>query len=106
MRRTLVPGLVALLLALLLPHARVDARGDPLTKKADRQKEKIAKVWFDLARYLVGRDRKTEAQDALAKGMAIEPVGKAPANLVNDVEGLVGEGSLDGSTEARIEKAR
>lgn len=106
MHRILLPGLLTIVFLTGGSSPWAEAKGDPLAKAAAKQKAKIAKVYLDLARYLAGRDLKTEAQAALAEAEALDPEGKVPATLATSIEGLAGEGSMDGSTEARIAKAK
>ena len=85
---------------------RVGQGRDPLAKAAAKQKAKIAKVYLDLARYLEGRDLKSQALEALEKARALDPEADDLAKLTAAVEALAGDGTVDGSTEARIAKAQ
>ncbi len=108
MRRILVSGLLVLGLTVvvLLAGGPAAAKGaDRLEKAALKEKAKIAKVWVDLARYLQGRDLKSEAEEALQKARALDPACKDLEAVAEKVDALDGAGEMDASTEARIGKA-
>ena len=77
-----------------------------LEKAVDKEEAKIAKTWLDLARYLVQRDLKAEAEDALARARALVPEWKDLDDVGEKIQALAGEGRMDAATEKRIAKAR
>ena len=106
MRLRLLPLALLVVLAGSALHVAPAAEDFTRLEKATAKEEaKIAKIWLDLASFLVRRDLKVEAEQAIQRARALAPDLKGLERAAEKAAALAGEGTMDAATEKRLQKA-